>query len=287
MKKTESIMKISLVLLLLGRAIQHLFFDSPIRGILYSKHFVNPVLQLLNINFNDYINSPNLDDSINTFLSTVGILFLILSVSTLFLNQFNPIIKKIILYFSCFMLVLVSFGYFKEKSLSIGQFFEYSAQLFLPLFFIIKKEKQVFFLKIIIAFTFFCHGLYAVGYYPIPANFVQMILSTSTLNNEQAFVLLHLVGLLDFLFAIAIFIPKLKIPFLWYGVIWGFLTSFARIYTNVYVDFFSSTLFYWIYEFLVRIPHFTIPLYLILVQKNNFSFLERFLTERLLIKKKY
>ena len=275
MKKTETIIKITLVLLLLGRAIQHLFFDSPIRGILYSKHFVNPVLQLLNINFNDYINSPNLDDSINTVIIIIGILFLTLSGLTLFLNQLNNTAKKIVLYFSCFMLVLIAFGYFKEKSLSIGQFFEYSAQMFLPLFFLIKKQKQLIFFKLAIGITFFCHGLYAIGYYPVPANFVQMIISSTNFNNEQAVVLLHLVGLLDFIFAIAIFIPKIEIPFLWYGVIWGFLTSFARIYTNVYVDFFSSTLFYWIYEFLVRIPHFIIPLYLILTKNNNLSFFKR------------
>lgn len=275
MKKTETIIKITLVLLLLGRTIQHLFFDSPIRGVLYSKHFVNPVLQLLNINFNDYINSPNLDDSINTVIIIIGLLFLTLSGLTLFLSQLNNTTKKIVLYFSCFMLVLIAFGYFKEKSLSIGQFFEYSAQMFLPLFFLIKKQKQLIFFKIAIGITFFCHGLYAIGYYPVPANFVQMIISGTSFNNEQAVVLLHLVGLLDFIFAIAIFIPKIEIPFLWYGVIWGFLTSFARIYTNVYVDFFSSTLFYWIYEFLVRIPHFTIPLYLILTNNNNLSFFKR------------
>ncbi|KJS04872.1 MAG: hypothetical protein VR77_10040 [Flavobacteriales bacterium BRH_c54] len=275
MKKTETIIKITLVLLLLGRTIQHLFFDSPIRGVLYSKHFVNPILQLLNINFNDYINSPNLDDSINTVIIIIGILFLTLSGLTLLLYQLNNTAKKIVLYFSCFMLVLIAFGYFKEKSLSIGQFFEYSSQMFLPLFFLIKKQKQLFFFKLTIGITFFCHGLYAIGYYPIPANFVQMIISGTSFNNEQAFIFLHLVGVLDFIFAIAIFIPKIETPFLWYGVIWGFLTSFARIYTNVYVDFFSSTLFYWIYEFLVRIPHFIIPLYLILMKKNNLSFLKR------------
>lgn len=275
MKKAKSVIQITLVLLLLGRAIQHLFFDSPIRGILYSKHFVNPFLQLFNINFNDYINSPNLDDNINFFLQLLGVIFFILSILSIFLARFNATARKTIIYSTTFMLTLVSFGYFKEKSLSIGQFLEYSSQMFLPLFFVIVEKRIQLFLKIIIALTFICHGLYAVGYYPVPANFAQMIIAATSFDNSQTLVVLHLVGLLDFIFAVAIFVPKLEQPFLWYGLVWGFLTSFARLYTNIYIDFFSSTLFYWIFEFLVRIPHFTIPLYLILLKENNLSLFYR------------
>lgn len=271
--KNEKLIQITCLLVLLGRAIQHLFFDSPIRGILYSALLMKTPLGLFNINFNDYINSPNLDLYITRILLVIGLLFLILSLFFFYLKPFHQKIKNIAFYSATFLLIVVSFAYFKDKSFSVGQFFEYSSQMFLPLFFVIKKRSRKLFLQVIIAITFICHGLYAIGYYPIPGSFVQMIISTLNCSNQSAMFILKIVGLLDFLFAIGIFIPKLDKPFLLYGFVWGFITTFARIYTNFYSDFALSTFSYWLFEFLVRTPHFIIPFILFKIAKKHSYYL--------------
>lgn len=266
--KLQKIIQYTCSALLIGRAIQHLFYDSPIRGALYSPLLMKPILQLFNISFNDYINYSLLDININTFLQIIGFTFFILGVSFLFLPSFSKKLQTTIIYFSVITLTILSFAYFKEKSFSIGQFLEYSSQMFLPLFFILKNKKTLF-LKVIIGITFFAHGLYAIGYYPIPANFIQMVILVFHCSNQDAILLLKVAGILDFIFAIAIFIPALAKPFLFYGIIWGFFTSFARIYTNFYMDFAFTTLSFWFYEFIVRSPHYIIP-YVIYKQLKSY-----------------
>lgn len=256
--KLEKFIQYTCSAVLIARAIQHLFFDSPIRGILYSPLLMKPILQLFNIPFNNYINSPSLDINVNLFLNGLGVTFLILGGAFIVYHQILPKIQKVVVFLSVFTLCFLSFAYFKDKSFSIGQFLEYSSQMFLPLFFIIKKHSKLF-LKLIIAITFFAHGLYAIGYYPVPAKFIQMVIMGFHCTNHTALNILKVAGVIDFIFAIAIFIPSLSKPFLLYGIIWGFFTAFARIYTNFYIDFAVSTFSYWLYEFIVRSPHFIIP----------------------------
>lgn len=259
--KINQLIKYTCVLILLGRSVQHIFFDSPIRGLLYSPIIMEWPLSLFNIPFDTYINSPFLDERLNLSLLIIGLCFLISSIAFIFIDKFSKKIKISLVYFTVFLMTLVSFAYFKDKSFSIGQFFEYSSQMFLPLYFIIKeKRRRKLLLQLLIAITFICHGLYAIGYYPVPGNFMQMIISTFNCSNQSALLILKIAGLLDFIFAIGIFIPKIDKPFLIYGLIWGGLTTIARLYTNMYSDFLLSTFSYWLFEFLVRIPHFIIPL---------------------------
>lgn len=266
--KLEKIIKHTCSLVLIARAIQHLFFDSPIRGVLYSPLLMKPFLQLFNIPFDNYINSPYLDNNVNLFLNGLGVAFLMLSAAFLIYPQMHPRIQKVVIFLSVFTLCFLSFAYFKDKSFSIGQFLEYSSQMFLPLFFIIKKYSTLF-LKLIIAVTFFAHGLYAIGYYPIPAKFIQMVIMGFHCSNQTALTILKIAGIIDFIFAIAIFIPSISKPFLLYGIKWGFFTAFARIYSNFYIDFAVSTFSYWFYEFIVRSPHYIIPFVLYKQLMNN------------------
>jgi len=258
------IISISCFLMLIGRAYQHFFSDSPIRGLLYSPFIMKPFLALINTPFDFYINHPLLDERITLSLKLIGILLFFLSWCFLWIGIFPENVKRVVVYTSCFILMLVSFAYYKDKSFSIGQFLEYAAQMFLPLYFIIKERWLSIFLKSCIAITFFSHGLYAIGYYPIPGNFMQMIIVALKCNNETAFAILHVAGVLDFAFAIGIFIPKLTKVFLYYGLFWGFVTTFARLYTNFHIEFGLANFFYWAMEFLVRIPHFTIPIVLLI-----------------------
>ncbi len=139
-KRFEKIIQYTCFLVLLARAVQHLFFDSPIRGILYSPLMMKPILQFFNISFNDYINSSSLDNNVNLFLNGFGVLLFISAILFMFYHLTNKTVQKIIIYTASFLLTIIAFAYFKDKSFSIGQFLEYSSQMFLPLFFIIKKQ---------------------------------------------------------------------------------------------------------------------------------------------------
>lgn len=258
------IISISCFLMLIGRAYQHFFADSPIRGLLYSPFIMKPFLSLTGVSFDSYINHPLLDERITLSLKLTGLLLFFLGWCFLWIGIFPENVKRVVVYISCFMLMLVSFAYYKDKSFSIGQFLEYAAQMFLPLYFIIKERWLSIFLKSCIAITFFSHGLYAIGYYPIPGNFMQMIIIALKCSNENALTILYVAGILDFVFAIGVFIPKLSRGFLFYGLFWGFVTTFARLYTNFHIEFGLANFSYWTMEFLVRIPHFTVPLVLLM-----------------------
>ncbi|MFW5659342.1 MAG: hypothetical protein ACOCZ8_05125, partial [Bacteroidota bacterium] len=67
-------------------------------------------------------------------------------------------------------------------------------------------------------------------------------------------------GVLDFIVAAGIFWRPTRKACYVYMVAWGFLTAFARLYTN-YTGwaFVGPFLARWLWEFLVRTPHWGLP----------------------------
>ncbi len=126
-------------------------------------------------------------------------------------------------------------------------------------------------MKVAIALTFTCHGLYAIGYYPRPMTFMTMTQNILGVNSAGVNSFLNLAGVLDFVVALGIFVlkGKAKKAALWYAVIWGALTSFARIIGNYYLDFPLESLHQWVFEAVLRFPHFLIPLVLIVAFNKN------------------
>jgi len=112
--------------------------------------------------------------------------------------------------------------------------------------------------------------LYAVGYYPRPQSFMTMTQNILGLESIGVHYYLLAAGVLDFVLSIGIFVTKNKAlrVILWYGVFWGALTSFARIFGNFYADFPLESLHQWVFECVYRFPHFLIPLVLILILKK-------------------
>ena len=123
-------------------------------------------------------------------------------------------------------------------------------------------------MKVAIALTFTCHGLYAVGYYPMPVTFLQMLKAILNMEGAPALAFLKVAGLLDFVVAIGIFLKKRwAVPVLGYAVAWGFLTSMARIFGNFYWDFPLESLDQWVFEAVYRFPHFLVPMALLFWMK--------------------
>lgn len=115
-------------------------------------------------------------------------------------------------------------------------------------------------MKITIALTFTCHGLYAVGYYPRPFNFVDMSMNSLGISESNAIQYLNVVGFLDFIIAIGLFLPwKISRFALGYAILWGTLTTSARLVSYLEIDQFATLLHQWGFEALYRLPHFLIP----------------------------
>ena len=127
-------------------------------------------------------------------------------------------------------------------------------------------KRLILLLKLAVALTFFSHGLYAIGYYPISAGFIEMCINILPISEDQAMVFLHLAGIFDFMVCILIFLPfrKAILIGLAYCTIWGLATAFARPMAYFYIDFWQESLQRWLFEALYRFVHGLVPLILFL-----------------------
>ncbi|NLR95046.1 hypothetical protein [Flammeovirga agarivorans] len=260
----------------IGRAIQHLVWDAPFRTLLWDEGLLRGFVEnVLGYNWFDYVTSPTTDKMINLSIDLFGVLYLLAAISVFFLNK-EGILKKIgmkLQIIGALGLMFLAFLYSKEKFMQLGQLLEYSAQFSAPflLWYVVtyKEEKfPILFAKCVIALTFICHGLYAVGFYPVPGKFVDMTISTLGVTESVAKDLLLTAGILDFIVAVGIFIPRIQKPMLAYMVLWGTLTSMARLTGHFHIDFLGNTLLQWLPAVIYRAPHALLPL-IILTQINN------------------
>lgn len=275
-KKTLFLLKLCCFFIFIGRAYQFIFWDAPYRSLLWDQQLFEPIVNgLFDMEWQEYANSMRVDSIINTAVFINGLLFLLAGIASLFIKRKTQRIFKILILIGGFLLVFLSFLLTKEKFYHYAMFFEHSIQFGAPFLLIHflnhnNYKKLLFYLKILIALTFTCHGLYAIGMlYPIPATFVTMTINILPITDTQALDFLLLAGILDFIVAIAIFIPRIAKFALLYACIWGLLTAFARIIGNFIFDFPWQTLHQYTYQMVYRIPHGLIPLIAYLILKKE------------------
>lgn len=256
------------VLLFVGRGYEFLVFDAPFRTLLWDESWMRPVVETFGGDWTTYVRSPRTDANITTAVRMFGVLYMVCAGVALFVHRIGRFAGKL-LWVGGAALAFLAVLFWKEKFFAYGQLLEYALQVGTP--FLLYRlahggdwnRRLVLLVKVLIALTFVCHGLYAVGYYPRPANYLEMVLSTFPLTNQGARTFLNVAAYLDFAAAVGLFLPgRWGRTALLYCVVWGFLTSFARIYTNFYPDFWLETLRQWVHPFLVRTPHFLVPLVL-------------------------
>lgn len=263
-----------------GRAWQHLIWDSPLRTVFWDEslmsRFFGPVFQMT---WNEYVTSGDSDFWIQFAIRAAGAFFVLCTGTVLYLGlrsiktntqdtsgtSSSHFISKSALFIGGALLVGLSLLYWKEKFYQHGQFLEYASQFgapFLLLYALRGGNKALLFLslKICIALTFICHGLYAIGYYPVPGNFQDMTMTLLGVSNAQALLFLKVAGILDIIVGVGIFLKPLEKISLIYCVIWGFATAFARIAANVTYQNLGPDLLQWVPETLYRLPHGFIPL---------------------------
>jgi len=217
----------------------------------------------------DYVTSSSTDNFIQGIIRSNGVLYLIAAFSAITIKNHNKKWLRYPIFMGGISLVILSVLLTKEKFYHIAQFFEHGIQFGLPftLLYVFSqsftKDRVVLILKILIAFTFFSHGLYAFGFYPVPGKFVDMVIQIFGCSESTAITFLYVAGILDFILAVLIFIPKVSKYALWYAIAWGLLTAFARITANFYIDFPWQSIHQNLHETIYRLPHGLTPLILL------------------------
>ncbi|MEW7290368.1 hypothetical protein [Aquimarina sp. 2304DJ70-9] len=277
--KLVSILRLSTFLIFLGRSYQHIVWDAPYRAFLWDEAILKGVIEnILDITWNDYVTSLSVDSSISFSIKMIGVFYLLCAIVTLMIKPNMKKLGKIFLLGGSIGLFILAFLYCKEKFFHVGQFFEYTIQILSPVLLYMVMFTSIEFKKIrlialiAIALTFSCHGLYAIGYYPRPGTFIDMTLNTLHVNEPSAHLMLKIAGILDFIVAIAIFIPRISYAALIYAFIWGGLTAIARLVGHFHFDFLWNTFSQWTWEVLIRLPHALIPLSIIIVDRPETLF---------------
>ena len=254
---------------LLGRAWQHLYWDAPFRTLLWDEALLSGIVSnWLAMDWETYITSMEVDDQISWSIKCFGVLYLLCALTALFIKK-SPRFLHHLLLIGALGLISLALLYCKERFFSIGQFLEYTLQFGSPLFlWWYISSKEVFptknfglVLKVAIALTFTCHGLYALGYYPIPVQFMEMTMNILGVDEDTAKTFLTIAGVLDFLVAFGIFLPwRWAKFFLLYAIFWGFGTTIARVWAYFDWEWLDYVLLQWLHESIMRMPHFLIPL---------------------------
>jgi hypothetical protein len=275
-KTLLSFLKISSFFIFFGRAYQHLFWDAPYRSFFWDQHLLEPVINFIfDVSWQSYVTNLNTDFAIQILTRSIGILYLACAIISIIINENSKRWMRSVLKLGAVSLVFLALMITKDKFYHLIMFFEHTIQFGVPiaLLYFLKHQNAsllFFYLKVFIALAFTCHGMYAIGvFYPLPGNFVTMTLNILPVQEEMAKNLLFVAGVLDFIIAIAIFVPKLSKPALLYACFWGLVTALARIFSGFHYDFSLSIIHQYLYLTIYRLPHGLIPLLVYLYLSKN------------------
>ncbi len=281
--KIVNLLKVATFLIFIGRAYQYIIYGAPFRALLWDEGLLQPIVEgFFNTSWNEYATSKKVDVCIENATLINGVFLAIAAFSALLINQKNKKYLKYFIYFGSFSLLILSALLMKDKFFHNAQFFEHAIQVVTPLVLLLVIDKKPDFLqiskvlKIIVAITFISHGLYALGYYPIPGNFVDMTILSLGISEDNAKIFLYVAGILDIILSILIFIPRVSKYALWYAFMWGTATALARITGYFNSDLIAMSLESSLYKTIYRIPHGLIPLVIYFIdfkflpQKRNY-----------------
>lgn len=256
----------------LGRAWQHIYWDAPYRALLWDQSLMEGFIQVVfGLDWDQYVSSSKIHHNITLLTKGLGYFYLICAFSALFIKNYPKIVRPFLIAGTLSLIFLAGL-YFKEKFYALAQFWEYSLQWGAPILLLLLHKEQrltnglVLLMKIGVVLTFCSHGLYALGYYPRPGNFIEMTMNILSVNEKQAILFLNAAGIMDFVLSIFIFLPhRFALLGLIYATSWGLATTAARIWAYFHIEFWQEILLQWMHESIMRMPHFLIPLALVLI----------------------
>lgn len=271
------IFRLAVLSLFLGRGWLYLFWSAPLRTFLWSETYLKDFVEgTLGIEWNTYVTSPAVDIAINLFIQGIGVSFIILFALSFYLKPKHKQLSKTLIFGAVIMFLLV-FLKFADKFFYIGMLIEHAIQVGTPVIFYLalrgtmSRAKFLIFAKSLIALTFVGHALFAVGFHPVPGNFIDMIISILGVSEDTAIELLLVAGSIDIVASIFLFFRETEKYALFFMIFWGTATAFARILANFNMDLAVASGLQWIPETITRFPHALIPLGLYYYLKQNIS----------------
>lgn len=272
---------LSCIGVLAGRGWQHLFWDPPYRTFLWDEKLLKPAIEnLFGLKWEEYVTSVSIDHNMQNTFQVIGIFLMAGIFFSLFMNKFTKWAERYLIFCSVWLLFL-SVIYWKEYFWDLPQFVELTAQWTSPLILVLiyhsftRRINILIILRIILAMTFFGHGLYALGWVPLPGNWVDLVINTFSFSETNAKIFLKIVGAGDILAAFMVFYPKTEKAGLLYMFIWGSCAALGRITGSYYQEIgFINFIHQQLGEFLIRLPQFLLPAMTLLILKEK-SGLER------------
>lgn len=262
------ILRWSCFFLFLGRGWQHLFWDAPYRAILWDEGLWSVWFELwFPMTWNQFVTSDAVDNGIQLLIRATGAFYLLCAAASLRVRA-DRRLEKTLLTLGSMSLLALSLLYYKEKFYQVGQLLEYALQVGAPLLLrglaVAQSESErrvlIFPAKVAIALTFVCHGLYALGYYPVPGDFIEMTMRILGVEDATALLFLKTAGILDLLVGAGVFLGATEGAALAYAAAWGLLTAAGRVAAFVSWDSILPDLHQWLPETLLRLPHGLVPL---------------------------
>ncbi|HEX4924833.1 MAG TPA: hypothetical protein VFV50_12140 [Bdellovibrionales bacterium] len=274
-REAASVMRWATASLFFGWGLIYYFWEVPIRSFFWNEQLLKPVIETLSsVTWSEYVTSSEVNHALDVLMDLTGVFLVICALACLcFPRRFEAAGRLFLA--GAGVLVVTMLTLWMDSGFQAAMFFEHAGQMLMPVIFYLyvfkgrDDETLLMLTKVGVALTFTCHGLYALGVYPVPGAFIDMIISTIGVGESTARVLLTLAGVADVLLSLMIFVPAVRTPALAYAVVWGLLTTLARPLANADLGSGLEGFFYWIAQALYRAPHFALPLILLILYKSR------------------
>ncbi|MFT6864070.1 MAG: hypothetical protein ACJAVK_002632 [Akkermansiaceae bacterium] len=273
---SKGILQLVVSLIFLARGWLTWRWDSPIRELIWEEAWWAPVLSHFDLTWSHFARTS--DAWISPTLDAMGI-FLVISALLPWLSGISRLRwMRWLLLPGIVILILDAFSRWVARDMQAGIGMEYALQIISPIALLIFLGAQTTsgrrgnlikgILLIAAASTFTGHGLYAVDYYSVPLEFRMMTTEILPLSETASLLFLKIVGWLDFVVVVLLFMPITRRVALAYMACWGGLTSLARIVAYFDAELPRYGLDPALIEALVRTPHWLIPLWLLLRESS-------------------
>ncbi len=241
-----------------------LLHDLPLRALLWDAAWWTWFANAAGYSWTEWVTDPAVDQSINGLNLGLGLLLLAVAALLAF-GRSRAVGVAVVL--ATILLLLQHFLIAKEAFWQLGQVLELGLQTGAPLIWYAyikgpRGEAYWRWVRWVVATTFVGHGLYAVGFHPVPANFVLMTQAGFGVGEALARQLLISVGILDFLAAFFLVLPFRRAQWLalcWL-LPWALLTTVARLWSYGGLVGMGTLLRQWLPEVVLRLPHLLVPL---------------------------
>ena len=241
---------------------------------------MEPLVNWLGSDWNDYVGNPKNSLRIRYVTGVIAFVWLVCGIAVWGRGDWLRRLRTGLLWLGTLFLLLHALLDWKDHWYRLAQLLEHAIQVGTPLLVLyVAKRRSVstslgtgdlaqllLYCNIAIALTFASHGLFALGVYPIPGRFVDMVISITGLGEGAVRTLLLVAGVLDLVIAVGVFLPRrFARPVLYYAAFWGLATALARLFAGF--QWGNPLLSFHNYGFQVvyRLPHGLLPVVALLL----------------------